>query len=82
MPIISLINHPQLDRSLDFDLYKRQLRPFTMEHIIEYFRLRKIPDDIIAEAAQDCLKDTQGIPLKVLTHVDALLELLNEASFG
>jgi len=76
LPVVTYFNEPKYERKLDIVTFRAALKPLTEEHIVEYFRARRIPESIILAAAQDCIKNTDGIPVKVLAHVDNLISSL------
>lgn len=80
LPVVTYFNEPKYERQLGYVTYRAELKPLSEEHIIEYFRARQIREDIILEAARSCIKETEGIPAKVLAYVENLIAVQQEVN--
>lgn len=79
LPVVALFGEPKFpdpkspDPSLIDDTYGYELKPLSREHILEYFRIREIPGEIISDVAETCFDQTEGIPSRVFAFVETLL---------
>lgn len=74
LPVVGLLDRPSFsDPSLQDDIAQFMLKPLSREHIVEYFQIRRLPEEIIVDAAETCLSQTQGLPSRVYGFVEALL---------
>ena len=78
LPIVTYFNAPNLEAKLRSVTFRVELKPLAQEHVIEYFRARRIPENIIVEAAKSCIEETQGIPARVYEYTENIISALDE----
>lgn len=78
LPVVTYFNAPNLEAKLRSVTFRVELKPLAQEHIIEYFRARRIPENIILEAARSCIEETQGIPARVYEYTENIISALDE----
>jgi tetratricopeptide (TPR) repeat protein len=70
LPIVTYFEIPNPEAKLRAVTLRAELKPLAQEHIIEYFRARRVPESIIENAAKVCIEETNGIPLRVLEYTE------------
>lgn len=78
LPVATYFNAPNFEARLRSVTFRAELKPLEQEHIVEYFRTRRIPENIILEAARICFEETQGIPARVYEYTENLVSELGE----
>jgi tetratricopeptide (TPR) repeat protein len=78
LPIVTYFNSPNQEAKLRSVTFKVELKPLAQEHVIEYFRARRIPENIIVQAARSCIEETQGIPARVYEYTENIISALDE----
>jgi tetratricopeptide (TPR) repeat protein len=78
LPVVTYVNIPNFEAKLRSVTLSAELKPLTQEHVVEYFRARQIPENIIMDAASSCIEETLGIPARVYEYVENIISALEE----
>ncbi len=78
VPVLTLINRPQLERALEVFTKQSQLKPLSREYIEEYLRRRDVPPELVPGAAMMILAQTGGSPGQVFDATESFLNLIAE----
>lgn len=70
LPVVTYFEIPNPEAKLRAVTLRAELKPLAQEHIIEYFRARRVPESLIESAAKVCIEETNGIPLRVLEYTE------------
>ena len=66
--------------TLQYDTASEEIFPLERDHIVEYMRVRKIPESIIERDIDTLVQKTQGIPQKVVEEISLKLSALKTMS--
>jgi len=79
--LAAITSNQELNSSIYFDILESdtendEILPLEREHVIEYMRVRKIPEYIIEKEIDAFVQRTQGVPKKVFEEITLILKAI------
>jgi len=82
VPVVALVQRPQLERALEVYTKQQELKPLSRGHVEEYLRRRDVPTELVSGAAMVILTETEGSPARMAEATEKILELLAQEGPG